>query len=313
MSVNGPGGLRGLKRKAGVVSIIGRPNAGKSTLLNYLVSEKVAIVSSVPQTTRNQIRAILNEARGQIVFLDTPGMHVSRHALDRAMISAINDSISGADVILHLVDATERLGEEEEMVIDRLSGVSAPIILGLNKIDIGDKYIQEYILAWEQKLGKSLSQATERIMPLPISALKGSNVDRLLDELFIRLPVGEPLYPEDILTDFPRKLNIQEIIREKLLLVLREELPFSIAVYVSDIIERSDKLTVVKAVIFVERASQKGIVIGRKGNILKKAGEAARRELQDLYGKKFYLDLWVKISKNWKQDPQLLREIGYII
>lgn len=300
-------------RKSGIVAIIGRANVGKSTLLNFLVGEKVAIVSSTPQTTRNQIRAILNEPRGQIVFVDTPGMHVSKHALDRAMIAAINDSLSGADCIVHLVDATEHVGAEEAMVIERLAGVKTPVILGLNKIDRGPKCVEEYIAAWEKKLGMRLSEATERVMPIPFSALTGTNVNKLLDELFQRLPEGEPLYPEDILTDFPRQLTIQDIIREKLLAYIREELPFSVAVYAEEIIDRSEKLMYIKAYVLVERESQKAIVIGRKGEVLKKVGESSRKELEDIYGKKVYLELWVKVDENWKQDTQLLRRVGYIL
>lgn len=299
--------------KAGIVAIIGRPNVGKSTLLNNLVGEKVAIVSAVPQTTRNQIRAILNDKRGQIVFLDTPGMHQTRHALDRTMIAAINQSLSGVDVVLHLVDATERVGEEEAMVIERLSSVRAPIILGLNKVDRGPRHLEDYLEAWERKLGGKLSDMTERLMPVPISALTGTNVDRLLDELFARLPEGEPLYPEDVLTDFPRQLTIQDVIREKLFLELKDEVPFSVAVHAEEIAERSEKLTYIRAVIFVERDSQKAIVIGRQGALLKKIGEAARRDLQDIYGKKIYLDLWVKVKEDWKEDTHLLREMGYFL
>ncbi len=299
--------------KAGIVAIIGRANVGKSTLLNNLVGEKVAIVSPVPQTTRNQIRAILNDKRGQIVFLDTPGMHQTKHALDRTMIAAINESLSGVDVVLHLVDATERVGEEEAMVIERLSSIRVPIILGLNKVDCGPRHLEDYLEAWERKLGVKLSAATDRVMPVPISALTGTNVDRLLDELFARLPEGEPLYPEDVLTDFPRQLTIQDVIREKLFLVLKEEVPFSVAVYAEEIVERSEKLTYIRAVIFVERDSQKAIVIGKNGALLKKIGEEARRDLQDIYDKKIYLDLWVKVKEDWKEDTFLLREMGYLL
>jgi GTP-binding protein Era len=186
-------------------------------------------------------------------------------------------------------------------------------VLGLNKIDRGPKCLEEYILAWEKKINKKLSEATDRIMPVPFSALAGTNTACLLDELFFRLPEGPALYPEDILTDFPRQLNIQDIVREKLLFYLKDELPFSIAVHASEIVDRSEKLMVVRAVIFVERDSQKGIVIGKGGEVLKKAGEASRKELEELYSKKVYLDLWVKVVKNWKQNPQLLREIGYIL
>jgi GTP-binding protein Era len=307
------GDTKEIMKKAGVVAIVGRANVGKSTLLNALVGEKVAIVSPIPQTTRHQIRAIFNDVRGQIVFVDTPGMHETKNALDRALIVAINDAIQGADAILYLVDATEHVGEEEAMMLDRLVHARAPVILGLNKIDAGAKHLQDYLAAWEKRLGKPLSEVTERVMPVPFSALKGTNINRLLDELFIRLPSGEALYPDDILTDFPRQLTIQDAIREKFLGVLRQELPFSIAVYAEEIVDRSEKMVYVNAVILVERDSQKGIVIGHKGAVLKKVGELARRDLQEMYGKKFFLELRVKVDENWKRDTDLLRRIGYII
>lgn len=299
--------------KSGIVAIVGRSNVGKSTLLNQLVGEKVAIVSPTPQTTRTQIRAILNEARGQIVFLDTPGMHVCRHALDRAMIASIRDALLGADVILHLVDAAKRVGEEERMVIEGLKDEKVPVILGLNKADKSLEHEQEYILAWEKKIGKKLEEVPGRIQPIRLSGLTGLNVDCLIGELFERLPAGEPLYPDDVLTDFPRQLALQDIFREKLLAYLKEEMPFSIAVLADQIIDRNPKLLVVHITVFVERDSQKAIVIGRRGEILKKTGEAARHEMEDVYGKKVYLDLWVKVNENWKQDRELLREIGYVM
>ncbi|MFH0877543.1 MAG: GTPase Era [Candidatus Omnitrophota bacterium] len=299
--------------KAGIVAIIGRPNVGKSTLLNNLVGEKVAIVSPVPQTTRNQIRAIFNDARGQIVFIDTPGLHATKHALDRAMVVAINQAMDGADVILHLADATKHVGEEEQLVMEKLGGCRVPLILGLNKIDLGPRCVEEYISAWEQKLQGPLSEKTSRLMPVPLSALNGTNVDKLLDELFARMPEGDPLYPADVLTDFPRQLTIQDVVREKLLSYLKDELPFSVAVYAEEIIDRSEKLMVVRAVIFVERDSQKGIVVGKGGEHLKKVGTEARRDLQDIFGKKVFLELWVKVRENWKQDQELLRQIGYIL
>lgn len=300
-------------KKAGVVAIVGRANVGKSTLLNALVGEKVAIVSPIPQTTRHQIRAIYNDARGQIVFVDTPGMHQTKNALDRALIVAINDAIEGADAILHLVDATEHCGEEEEMMLDRLSASRAPVVLGLNKIDAGLSHVQDYLVAWEKRLAKPLSEATDRVMPVPLSALKKINIERLLEELFARMPEGEALYPDDILTDFPRQLTVQDVIREKLLGCLRQELPFSVAVWAEEIQDKGPRLTFVHAVILVERESQKGIVIGHKGAVLKKAGAEARRDLQEMYGKKFFLELRVKVDQDWKRDTDLLRRIGYII
>ncbi len=298
--------------KAGVVAIVGRANVGKSTLMNNLVGEKVAIVSKVPQTTRNQIRAILNERRGQIVFIDTPGMHISKHALDRAMINAVTSSLEGVDVVVHLVDITEYVGEEEFMIMDRLCKVRAPIILGLNKIDCNAKYINEYIQAWQKRLNLDLSSATERLMPVPVSALKGTNLDRLVDEIFVRLPEGLPLYPEDVLTDFPRQLNIQDVVREKFLFYLREELPFSLGIYAEEITDKTERLTYVKVVILVERNTQKSIVIGKDGEMLKKVGAEARKDLEEIYSKKFYLDLFVKVEEDWKEDQELLRKMGHI-
>jgi GTP-binding protein Era len=299
--------------KSGMVAIVGRPNSGKSTLLNLLAQEKVAIVSPVPQTTRHQIRAIVNDKRGQIVFCDTPGLQASRHALDRAMVGLINDSIQGADVILHLADVSRHVGEEETMIVERLVRARAPVILGLNKVDLPLHYIPEHLAAWQKALSRPLSEATDRLMPVPLSALRGTNTDKLIDEIFKRLPEGEALYPVDVLTDFPRQLAIQDCIREKLLMVLKEELPFSLAVFAEEIVDRSARLTYVKATILVERETQKGIVVGKSGAVLKKAGEAARRELQDIYGKKFFLDLWVKVEKKWKENQDLLRRMGYIL
>ncbi|MFA5039440.1 MAG: GTPase Era [Candidatus Omnitrophota bacterium] len=299
--------------KAGVVAIIGRANAGKSTLLNRLAGEKVAIVSPVPQTTRHQIRAIYNDPRGQIVFCDTPGMHVGRHSLDRAMVTLINDSLSGADVIVYLVDSSKHVGEEEQMALERLSAQNKSVILGLNKIDMPVSNIPEYLSAWEQKLGRPLSEVTHRVMPVPICALDGTNLDRLLEEIFARLPEGEALYPQDVLTDFPRQWMIQDVIREKLLSVLLDELPFSLAVLVEEAKDRNPKLVYVKARILVERDSQKGIVIGHNGSVLKKAGEAARRELEDMFGKKFYLDLLVRVEEKWKENRELLKDMGYVL
>ncbi|MDD5019586.1 MAG: GTPase Era [Candidatus Omnitrophica bacterium] len=299
--------------KSGMVAIVGRPNVGKSTLLNYLAGEKVAIVSPVPQTTRHQIRAIINDVRGQVVFCDTPGLQTSRHALDRAMVGLINDSVEGADVILHIVDVSKHVGEEEEAAVQRLHRARAPVILGLNKVDLPAQYISEYVSLWERVLGRPVSGATDRLMPVPMSAIKGTNIDKLVEEIFARLPEGEALYPADVLTDFPRQLAVQDVIREKLLFLLREELPFSLAVLAEEIVDRSEKLTYVKATIFVERETQKAIAIGKNGAILKKAGESARKELQDIYGKKFFLDLWVKADKKWKEDRELLQRMGYLV
>ena len=300
-------------KRCGIVAIVGRTNTGKSTLLNYILRRKVAIVSKIPQTTRNIIRGILTEKRGQIVFVDTPGLHKPKHRLGKYMNLLVEDSAKGADVILHLVDSSERVGEEEEMVVSELCKSKAPIVLALNKIDLGGKFIPEYLKLWEEKKGKPIQELADSLITIPLSALKGANVDKLLDVLFSRLPKGPQLYPDDTVSDFPQKLAYADIIREKLFECMRQEVPHSIAVLTDEIIERSDKLTYIKADILVERDSQKAIVIGDKGQIVKKVGSLARGELEKLSGKKVYLELNVKVKANWRQDEELLRQMGVIL
>ncbi len=300
-------------KRCGIVAIVGRTNTGKSTLLNRILGKKVAIVSRVPQTTRNIIRAVLTEKRGQIVFVDTPGLHQPRHRLGKYMNLLAEDSARGADLILHLVDSSERVAEEEEMVAGFLAQSKSPVILALNKIDLGGKFIPEYLQLWEDKKGKSIKELGDLFTVIPVSALKGTNIDKLLDELFSRLPQGPQLYPEDTLSDFPQKLAYADIIREKLFECMRQEVPHSIAVLVNEIIERSKGLTYIGAQIFVERDSQKAIVIGDKARMVKRVGVLARQELEKLSGKKVYLELDVKVKENWRRDEELLRQMGIII
>lgn len=299
--------------RCGIVAIVGRPNVGKSTLLNYILGEKVAIVSAVPQTTRTQIRGIFNDKRGQIVFLDTPGLHIPKTKLGKFMNISAEDAIMGADVVLHLVDTSESPGEEENIIVEKLKDVKAPIVLGLNKIDLGGEYLPKYIKLWEEKRQKPITELTDSLISIPISSLKGYNVDRLLEVLFSNLAEGPELYPPDILTDFPRKLAVADIIREKLFLFMREEVPHSIAVLVNEITERSDKLIFIRAEILVERPSQRMIIIGKKGEMLKKVGTLSRKELEGYFGKKIFLELWVKVEEDWRRDPQLLKELGYVV
>ena len=194
-------------KKCGIVAIVGRTNTGKSTLLNYILGKKVAIVSKIPQTTRNIIRGILTEKRGQIIFVDTPGIHKPKHRLGKYMNILAEDSASGADLIMHLVDSSERVGEEEEMVVNYLKAASAPIVLALNKIDLGGKFVPEYLKLWEEKKGKTLQELGDALIVIPISALKGTNIDRLLEVLFSHLPEGQELYPQEVISDFPERLN----------------------------------------------------------------------------------------------------------
>ncbi len=298
--------------RCGVVAIVGRPNVGKSTLLNGILGEKVAIVSSVPQTTRQQIRGIYNDERGQIVFIDTPGVHLAKDTLGKWMNASSSRTGSDADCIIHLVDSSEPTGQEESMVMDQLGDFKNPIIVGLNKIDLKGKYVDHYIAIWEKAKEKPFHEI-ENMTLLPISGKTSFNIDKLLNLLFAILPEGPLLYPTDTLSDLPQRVAIADIIREKLFWLMREEVPHSLAVIIKDIVKRKKNLLYIPAVILVERDSQKEIVIGKKGQILKEVGTAARKELEDLMGQKIFLELFVKTEKNWRDNPGLLNEMGFLI
>ncbi len=296
--------------RCGMASIVGRPNVGKSTLLNKILGEKVAIVSKVPQTTRNQIRGIYTDERGQIIFVDTPGVHKGRDQLDRFMNQSSYGITSEADVIIHLVDANDRVGLEEEELVERLHSLKVPIILGLNKVDLKGKTIPEYITLWEKVTGKPI-QENPLVTILPLSGKDGTNIAKLIDIVFELLPHGKALYPEDTICDIPQKMVIADIIREKLYGLLKDELPHSIAVVIDVVEPRKGKLLYVQAVIMVERDSQKSIVIGKGGSLLKKVGSLARAELEELLESKVFLELFVKSHKDWRDSPSLLQEMGY--
>jgi len=303
---------KSISYRCGMVSIVGRPNVGKSTLLNTIVGEKVTIVSKVPQTTRHRIRGIYSDERGQIVFIDTPGLVSGKDRLDYLLRKVCLGATQDVDCIIHLVDTQETVGKEEVELVKRLNGVKVPIILGLNKIDLKGEYIPEYIALWEQVKNKPINH----IDSLTMVALSGKdciNVDKLLDVLFEKLPEGEPFYPTDTISDIPQKILIADIIREKLLYVLREEVPHSIAVVIESIKPRRKKTLHIQAVILVERESQKEIVIGKKGHTLKTIGTQARQELEELVGSKIFLETYVKTQKKWRDDLQLLQELGYDI
>lgn len=298
-------------QRFGFAAIVGRPNVGKSTLLNNIIAEKIAIVSAIPQTTRNQIRGIYNDSRGQIVFIDTPGIHFSKNNLGKFMNSTAKNVIEDANCIVHLVDSREAVGEEEKMVVERLKDLKAHVILGLNKIDLGGKFISEYLELWQEAKGKPLNELVDSLTALPLSALKSTNRDKLLEIIFEHLPEGAPLYPKEAVTDFPIKLAISDIIREKFLSLLREEVPHSLAVLVDEFIERTKKLVYIRAEVFVERESQKEIVIGKGAAVLKQVGTKAREELERLLEKKVFLELEVKVKGDWKDNILLLKELGY--
>lgn len=300
------------KLKSGMVAIVGRPNVGKSTLLNSILGEKVSIVSDVPQTTRHQIRGIHTDERGQIVFIDTPGLHAGKDKLDKYMNRASLGSIDSVDAVIHMVDASEKTGSEEHHVVSRLNKCGRPIIVGLNKIDITKgKFVPEYIKLWEEMRGVPMTEIKDIIL-FPLSALKGTNVKKLIDLLFEQMPEGPLLYPEDVLTDFPKSMAMADLIREKLFMLMREEIPHSIAVIIEGIQPKKGKVLHIRAAILVERESQKEIVIGKAGAVLKQVGTEARKDLEDLVGQKVFLELFVKSSSNWRENYSTLEEMGYV-
>jgi GTP-binding protein Era len=298
--------------KCGFVSIVGRPNVGKSTLLNQIVGEKVAIVSPIPQTTRTAVRGILTDERGQIVFVDTPGWHIGRDGLDRFMNKSCQNSIDGVDCILYVVDTSRSVGEEEEQIVGRLKHVKVPVIMVLNKIDLKGEYVHQYIELWETARGKKIADMDDFVM-IPVSGRQGTQVDKLVDIIFGYLPQGPFFYEPDIISDMPQKQLVGDIVREKLFLLTREELPHSIAVVIEEMRPVKGKTTRIRAVIYVERDSQKEIVIGAKGQMLKEVGTRARQELETLLETKVFLELHVKAQKNWRDDSGMLADMGYIL
>ena len=298
-----------LTMKSGFVAIVGRPNTGKSTLLNYLLGEKVSIVSNIPQTTRFQARGVYNDERGQIVFVDTPGMHIPEDGLGRYLNDAVMQAKDNTDVVLYIADTTRKPKEEEENIVRQLKISKAPVIMALNKIDKGKGHTEDYLEFWQ----KIMPEKNPLVISIPISAKTGENTDRLLQEIFSHLAEGEPYYPPEILTDFPRRLAISDIIREKFLKRLHEELPHSLAVLVEEITERSKELTYIKAVILLEKQNHKQMAIGHGGHLIKEAGQEARKELEEMFEKKIYLELTAKVVPKWQENPQILKQLGYFL
>lgn len=287
--------------RSGFVTLIGRPNSGKSTLLNELVGEKVSIVTDKPQTTRNIVRGIVTRPEGQIVFLDTPGIHKPIHKMNALMMDAVREAMGEVDVLALLVDVSERFGKGDQFTLDLIKPLDVPKILLLNKID---KIKKSELLPIIERYSK-LDTFTEI---LPISALKKDNVDKLIGILFKLLPTGPFFYPEDQLSDRQERQLAAEIIREKVIDLTREELPYSIAVHV-DRFEEGAKLQRIYATIHVERETQKGIVIGKGGQLLKEIGTAARLDIEKLLGQPVYLDLRVKVTPGWRDDDATLKTL----
>ncbi len=299
-----------MSSRCGMVAIVGRPNVGKSTLLNTILGEKVAIVSKVPQTTRNQIRGVFTDERGQIVFIDTPGVHLGKDRLDRFMNQAASGMLEDVDCIIYLVDTSRRIGKEEKSVVAKLKSVKVPVVLGLNKVDLKDNNIPEYIAHWEEAKGRPVTEMDNFAM-VALAGRTEINIKELLDVVFNFLPEGPNLYPEDTLCDIPQKLAISDIIREKLFQHMKNEIPHAISVVIEEMRPIKGNTTLIKALIFVERATQKEIVIGKGGQALKRVGSFARRELEELLETKIFLECFVKVKKNWRDDAALLQELGY--
>ncbi|MDQ7092295.1 GTPase Era [Desulfosporosinus sp. PR] len=289
--------------RSGFVSVIGRPNAGKSTLLNHLLGQKVLIMSDKPQTTRNRIQCILTEERGQIVFLDTPGIHKPKHKLGEYMVGAAKESMREVDIILYMVDLASDYGPGEEYIIEMLKHTKTTVVLVLNKVDLLGK---EQLM---QKIQQFAALVDFKAI-VPISAKTGENTPELLNVIFNQLPQGPMYYPEDEVTDQPERFIMAELIREKALLLTRDEVPHSIAVVIEEVAEKKT-LVKIRAVIVVERDSQKGIIIGAKGKQLKEIGSLARQDIEALLGSPVFLELWVKVKKDWRNRADSLRNYGY--
>ena len=291
--------------KSGFISIIGRPNVGKSTLLNLLLGEKIAIVSDKPQTTRNRILGIKNHPAGQIIFLDTPGIHRAQSRLSRSMVKVALATYSEVDGVCFMIEADRSDNDENDFILETLTKIEKPVFLVINKIDLVPKSDLLPIMERYSRL-----RSFEQI--IPISALLGDGVETFVDELLKILPEGPRLFPEDMITDLPERFLVAELIREKVFQLTQEEIPYATAVVVEDFREREEKnLIVIRATIQVERESQKGILIGKRGRMLKEIGRLAREEIEALLGARVFLELWVKEEKSWREDPQALRRLGY--
>ncbi|MCG7345102.1 GTPase Era [Sporosarcina sp. ACRSL] len=291
--------------KSGFISIIGRPNVGKSTFLNRVVGQKIAIMSDKPQTTRNKVQGVVTTENSQLIFIDTPGIHKPKHKLGDFMVKSARNTLKEVDVIMFMVNANEPIGGGDKFIIDLLQNTKTPVFLVINKIDLVHpddllttitSYTKEYDFA----------------EVVPLSALNGNNVERLMETLTNYLPEGPKYYPDDQVTDHPERFIISEFIREKVLHLTREEIPHSVAVVIEKIDrDESRELIDVAATIIVDRDSQKGIVIGKKGALLKEIGTKARHDIEMLLGSKVYLELWVKVQKDWRNKPGQLREFGF--
>ena len=295
--------IKNEEKKSGFAAIIGRPNVGKSTLMNELIGQKIAITSHKPQTTRNKIQTVYTSEKGQIVFLDTPGIHKAKNRLGEYMVKSVNMAVRDVDVILWLVEASEKIGPTDKRIAEKLQGINIPIILVINKIDTVSR---------DELLGiiGSLKDLCDFAEVVPVSALKGDNTETLIEQIFKYLPYGQPYYDEDTVTDQPVKQITAELIREKALKCLDEEIPHGVAVTV-DRMKFDKDIVHIDATIICEKDSHKGIIIGKQGQMLKKIGSAARYEIERLVESRVNLKLWVKVKKDWRDSDILLKNFGY--
>lgn len=291
--------------KSGFVTLIGRPNVGKSTLMNRLIGQKIAITSDKPQTTRNKIQTVYTDERGQIIFLDTPGIHKAKNKLGEYMVSVAEHTLREVDVILWLVEPTTYIGAGEQHIAEQLREVKTPVLLVINKIDTVKN--QEQILTFINAY-KDICSFAEIV---PVSALKDKNTDLMLELIYKYLPAGPRYYDEDTVTDQPMRQISAELIREKALRLLNDEIPHGIAVTVEKMKERDNGIIDLEATIVCERDSHKGIIIGKGGSMLKKIGTSARREIEDLMDTKVNLQLWVKVRKEWRDSELYMKNYGY--
>ena len=289
--------------KSGFVTVIGRPNVGKSTLINKIIGQKIAITSDKPQTTRSRIQCILTQDDAQIIFLDTPGIHKPKFKLGEYMLKAAEGTLKEVDAIFFVIDATEKFGGGEKYILERLSATTKPVILVVNKVDLIER----------EKILPIIAEYSARrnfVAVVPISATQGINVDALIAEAKNFLPEGVQYYPAEMVTDQPERLIIAELIREKILHVTQDEVPHSIAVDLEEFTQRDNGTIFIRATIYVERDSQKRILIGKGGSMLKNVGAAARPEIEMLLGTKIFLDLWVKVKRDWRNSIGALQSFG---
>ena len=292
--------------KSGFVTIVGRPNVGKSTLMNRFAGEKIAIISEKPQTTRNSIKAVVTEETSQIIFIDTPGMHKPKTKLGEYMVSVVQESLNEVDIVLFLVEATDaEPGAGDQYIAEQLKELKTPVFLLINKIDLVKKEQLLYVI-------DSYKNLMDFEAIIPISAANNEGIDIVLNEIRKKLPEGPKYFPDDMLTDQPEKAIVAELIREKILMLLSDEVPHGVGVEVSTFKERPNKnLIDISATIYCEKSSHKPIIIGKEGKMLKKIGSQSREDIERFLGVKVYLELWVKVKDDWRNSESMLKTLGY--